>query len=233
MNDRMIALHDLHVGFKTKFDIQDDYGRCIIARNVTITEEDMRELTTMGISYFVYKNLIDEEDEPEPEAEIALVRFLEDISSYSRHELDHILQGTSIEEDLYVFHEEVFKEVKERRGIIVERVTSAFFQHFHEGLFDMHLFYWTVKEFLEDYSKEALHRFQDVYVPFPNGAVVSLEEGLDCIVLDQDPQDPENPLLKPILSEDEPVFYLKQHTWKIVSSEPVSCTLMFEDQDEN
>ncbi|AOM82955.1 hypothetical protein [Salisediminibacterium beveridgei] len=233
MTERMIALHDLHAGFKTKFDIQDHYGRCIIAKNRTITEEDMRNLTAMGTSYFIYQNVVDENDEPEPEATLALVRFLEDISSYSRFQLDHILQGTSLEEDLYIFHEEIFKGVKERRGIIVEKVTSVFFQHFHDGLFDMHLFYWKVKEFLEDYSKEASSRFQEVFVPFPNGAVVSLEKGLDCIVLEQDPSDPENPLLKPILSEDEPAFYLKDYNWKVVSSEPISCTLTFEDQDEN
>lgn len=233
MSERMIALHDLHVGFKTKFDIQDHYGRCIIAKNNTITEEDMRNLTALGTSYFIYQNIVDDDEEPQPEATLALVRFLEEISSYSRFQLDHILQGTSIEEDLYIFHEEIFKEVKERRGIIVEKVTSIFFQHFHDGLFDMHLFYWKVKEFLEDYSKEASNRFQQVFVPFPNGAVVSLEKGLDCIVLEQDPQDPENPLLKPILSEDEPAFFLKDYNWKVVSSEPISCTLTFEDQGEN
>lgn len=233
MNDRMIALHDLTIGMVTKYDIQDDYGRCLVERNTRLTEEAMKRLTSTGTAYFIYENLIDENDDPEPEANEGLARLLSDVSVRTKDDLEAILQGASVEEDIYLFHEELFADIKERSGIIVEKITSEFFNNMEDGSFHVHQFYWRVKDFLQEYSPSALKTFQEVFVPYPTGVVVTLEEGVDCIVVDLDPNDPENPVLRMLLSEEEDVFLLKEQDKKIISADPVSYTVDLFEEDEN
>lgn len=233
MNDRMIALHDLAIGMKTKYDIQDDYGRCLVERNTELGEEEMKRLTSTGTAYFIYENLLDENEDPEPEANTGLTRLLSDVSVRTKEDLEIILQGASVEEDIYLFHEEMFSSLKERSGIIIEKITSEFFNNMEDGSFYVHQFYWRVKDFLKEYSPTALKTFQQVFVPYPTGGVVTLEGGVDCIVVDLDQHDPENPVLRMLLSEDEDVFLLKEQDKKIISADPVSYTVDLFEDDEN
>ena len=243
MNDRLIAVSDIHIGMVLAYDIQDNYGRLLLKRHTVITEEILHSLTATGLSYLLYENAEAAEDKFETQqidtflAFVAQITFLgiDDIYSLMNIERGDLAAFTADTNELVdSFHNAAFHNCfnqtnenhRDRAASVLTRITERFMAMYDSGWFNTFDFYYEGLDMLRTLNSFWMDQFKKIYTPYPAGTIVTIEANENCLVIDVFRDEPENPLIKPILAGNsiEP-YFINQTSKKIIAVEPLAVVL--------
>lgn len=242
MKDRLIAVNTLYEGMLLEYDILDDYGQILLHRGTLLTNDLIQSITQTGLTYVCYENAQNEEEKYDWLQKNNFVSFLQRITFLSGDELSAVpgVNGrasnyaTKTAEWIFRLHNEWFSTHlhmlnSDRRHFaesVLDRLNNRFAEMYDQGAFHTFDFYYEGIEMLRSLGPAWVETFASIYTPFPAGTVVTFEEEVDCLVIDVYQDEPDNPLIKPILQVNgEKPYFLKQSEKKMVAVQPLAVVL--------
>ncbi|SER73729.1 hypothetical protein [Salisediminibacterium halotolerans] len=242
MKDRLIGVNTLYSGMLLEYDILDDYGHILVHKGTLLTADLIQSLTKTGLTYVRYEDAQDEEEKYDWLQKNNFIAFLQQITFLSSDELALVsgINGSAAnylnrtEEWIGRMHNEWFSvhlniltdDRKQYADSVINRLNGRFAEMYDEGMFYTYEFYYDGIQLLKSLGQAWADTFSSIYTPYPAGTVLTFEEEIDCLVIDVYQDEPDNPLIKPILQVNgSDPYFLKRSEKNLIAVQPLAVVM--------